>query len=393
MSDPSFLSSWLVSVPDKVRFPVLSKDLNVDVVVVGGGVVGVFAAWLLVKRGVSVVLLEKNHVASGDTAFTTAFVTRVPDTSSVDLVKRYGGLFVKQVYAAALEAQGVLRSVVEFEKISCDWRDCVSYYGSYVAGDRDLFSEWRVIQGADMLASFVEGVSPFAQAVKCEREARFDVRKFLFGLLSRPAGKRIKVFEETDVVDIVVGKDVVVKTEKNTITAKKVIIASGMPHSSFPELSEFVKPKVSFVLAAKFKKEVPFADELFWDCDEPYQYYRRLDKTTAILGGVDQEIGAEGSNQNPHEFLAKWLRDKFKQDFVVTNNWTGSLFETVDGLPYIAPHPKYGKKVLVATGFGGNGMVFGVLAGCLLADLAQGKKNKYAKLFDFSRTGVDKKLK
>ncbi|MBI4426376.1 MAG: Rieske 2Fe-2S domain-containing protein [Candidatus Kerfeldbacteria bacterium] len=64
------------------------------------------------------------------------------------------------------------------------------------------------------------------------------------------------------------------------------------------------------------------------------------------------------------------------------------MFETADGLPYIAEHPRYPQKLYVATGFNGNGMVMRALAGMILADLATGRVIVHAKLFDFSRTSA-----
>src|SRR5205807_1564719 len=83
---PSFLSPWLETVPDRPRFDPLEGWITADVAVIGGGIVGLMTAWNLAAKGRSVVLLEKNHVATGDTGLTTAFLTRVPDTGALDLM-------------------------------------------------------------------------------------------------------------------------------------------------------------------------------------------------------------------------------------------------------------------------------------------------------------------
>ena len=57
----------------------LNRDINVDVLVIGGGLCGVLNAYYLVKSGFNVVLVEKNRLGSGVTKNTTAFVSAQQD--------------------------------------------------------------------------------------------------------------------------------------------------------------------------------------------------------------------------------------------------------------------------------------------------------------------------
>ncbi len=56
-------SYWTDSVSLK-EFSKLEKDLNTDVVVVGGGITGLSTAYYLTKNGFNVCVLEKNRIAS-----------------------------------------------------------------------------------------------------------------------------------------------------------------------------------------------------------------------------------------------------------------------------------------------------------------------------------------
>src|ERR1041385_8513160 len=60
-------------------FAALDRDMEVDVVVVGGGLTGITAAYLLRKEGVRVALIERDKLCSGDTGRTTAHLTYVTD--------------------------------------------------------------------------------------------------------------------------------------------------------------------------------------------------------------------------------------------------------------------------------------------------------------------------
>lgn len=393
---------WFDAVPDERRYPALVGSVRADFVVVGAGIVGVMTAWRLVVAGHRVVLLEKNHVGTGDTGFTTAFLTRVPDTSAASLAKRYGKDFVRSVFTATTAAQEYARELIAREKIDCDFQDCTSFNCAYRPNDETLAAEWEVVKDADPQAQFlVDPASagelagaPIAEALVFKKEARYHVRKFLFGLLARPAAKRITVFEESEVTDFSVGWfGVTVKTARGTLKAKKVIFTTGLPIAAMGELRPVVEPRITFALAAAFEKSAPISDNLFWDTDSPYQYYRLFDHGTAsvVLGGEDRGASekADPTTPKPHEKLTKFLEKRCSGAYTVTNQWSGSLFETEDGLPYIDQHPHYGGKVVVATGFGGNGMVMGGMLGSWIAsDIALGLANAHAPLFSFQRTGV-----
>jgi glycine/D-amino acid oxidase-like deaminating enzyme len=81
-------SIWFEAAPDRRRHPILETSVEADVVVIGGGIAGAMAAWRASRAGATVVLLEQNRLATGDTGYTTAILTRVPDTHSADLKKK-----------------------------------------------------------------------------------------------------------------------------------------------------------------------------------------------------------------------------------------------------------------------------------------------------------------
>lgn len=390
------ISPWLDSVSDEKRYESLTGWVTADVAVIGAGIVGLMTAWNLAAKGRSVVLLEKNHVATGDTGLTTAFLTRVPDTAAADLFKNHGADWLTRLFAATADAQQWFKSLVRAESIDCDLVDCVSYNCTYDGSDRGLDAEWAALRQANAGAALVSGtdaaragVASIDSAIRFDNEGRFHVRKLAFGLLGRPtATRRIQVFEETEVTGLELGESVVLRTSRGNVLCRAVVCTTGLPIASLSELRGLVTPLLTFAIAARYRDTPPMSDNLFWDTGEPYQYFRRLDDRTVILGGCDRLASATPPAESPHATLAAFLHERLDGAFDVTHEWSGTLFDTADGLPYIAEHPHHRGRVFVATGFGGNGMVMGTMAGRLLADLVTRTPNAATSLFDFSRTGV-----
>src|SRR5437868_4247678 len=103
------------------KFQALKHGLEVDVAVVGGGITGVTAAFLLQQAGASVALLERERFASVDTGHTTAHLTYVTDTRLAELVKYFGRDHARAVWDAGAAALGCIHELVEKHAIACEF--------------------------------------------------------------------------------------------------------------------------------------------------------------------------------------------------------------------------------------------------------------------------------
>ena len=61
------------------RFSRLERDLRVDVAIIGGGITGMTAAYLLKRAGKTVAVIDRDRLGGVDTGHTTAHVTCVTD--------------------------------------------------------------------------------------------------------------------------------------------------------------------------------------------------------------------------------------------------------------------------------------------------------------------------
>ena len=106
------------------QFPTLNHDLEVDVVIVGAGLTGITAAYLLREEGVRVALIERSRVAAADTGRTTAHLTYVTDYRFHELVKRFGNDGAKAFWEAGAAAIDQIAATVQKLGVDCEFRWC-----------------------------------------------------------------------------------------------------------------------------------------------------------------------------------------------------------------------------------------------------------------------------
>jgi Rieske Fe-S protein len=126
--------------------------------------------------------------------------------------------------------------------------------------------------------------------------------------------------------------------------------------------------------------------EMLWrDTSDPYLYLR-VDRGDAhdrlILGGEDHKTAQKTDTAACFQRLERILRAMVPDSPIVERRWSGQVIESVDGLPYIG---EVGGGQFVATGFAGNGMTYGTLAGMMARDAATGAKNPWRELFAVER--------
>src|SRR5699024_10227756 len=117
---PQFPSSYWRESVESTRFPALNQSVKADVGIVGAGITGITAAYLLMKQNLNVVLIDAGYILNGTTAHTTAKVTAQHGFIYDEFIRNFGEEKASLYYQAQTDGLDLVTEIIKREKISCD---------------------------------------------------------------------------------------------------------------------------------------------------------------------------------------------------------------------------------------------------------------------------------
>ena len=379
------------------RFPRLDSDLQTDVVVVGAGITGLTAAYLLARAGRSVLVLERGRCAAGDTGHTSAHLTMVTDTRLPDLVKQLGRPHAQAVWDAGLAGIAQMEEIVRRHGIDCDF-GWVEGYLHLPADETKAKAAEKLKEEAELAAelgfdaTFLSEVPLVGMpGIRFDGQARVHPRRYLAGLAKALVAAGGAIREHSEATEFS-SSPLSLTANGHRVTFDDIVIAThnplvGLGGTAGAALFQTkLSLYTSYVVAGRAPKgAVP--DSLWWDTADPYRYLRIEPQPThdlVILGGEDHKTGQVSDTGSRYARLEKALA-ALAPGIEMAHRWSGQVIETPDGLPYIGPTAE---RQYAATGYAGNGLTFGTLAGMMAADTLQGGGNPWTGLFDPARKAI-----
>ncbi len=355
----------------------LSGECKTDVLIIGGGITGILCAYMLKKRNIDYMLIERERICGGVTGHTTAKITAQHALIYGKLVSEFGVGRAQQYYRANTEA--LARICALCKNIDCDFETQNSYVYSLTDKtkiERELLALQRIGANAQYARSLPLPFS-VAGAVKFEHQAQFNPIKFIAAI-----AKELNIYEQTPARSFD-GRSII--TDSGKITAKKIIVATHFPfinkHGSY-----FLKmyQHRSYVLALE---NVPKFSGMYVDQSKTGLSFRWVDDLL-LLGGGSHRTGKDGGSYNELEAFYKKHYPNARERM----RWATQDCMTLDSVPYIGRYSKLTPNLYVATGFNKWGMTSSMAAATLLCDLVCGKQNEYQQLFSPSRSMLNPQL-
>ena len=168
------------------RFETLAGDREVDVAVIGGGIVGTIAARLLKDRGLTVAILEAGRIGHGVTGRSTAKVT-AQHALFLQRIEKDHGEAAARTYAEANRAGvALVAELVGRQGLACDWEPADSVvYAATEDGARSLEREHAAAARAGLPMELTADAGlPFTvtAALRLAGQFQFHPADFVAGL-------------------------------------------------------------------------------------------------------------------------------------------------------------------------------------------------------------------
>jgi glycine/D-amino acid oxidase-like deaminating enzyme/nitrite reductase/ring-hydroxylating ferredoxin subunit len=396
MKDDSQASNsiWMATVNPASR-QALSENLRTDVCIVGCGIAGLTTAYLLAREGRDVVVLDDGAIGGGMTGRTTAHLTNAYDDRFFEMEKLHGEDGARLVAESHTAAIDKVEELVVLESIDCGFERVDGYLFGPPDDDVEMLErELAATHRAGLVdVERVERVPlefDTGPALRFPDQAQFHPLQYLSGLASGLERNGGQIFERTHASKIEGGDEAKVETSSgHTVSCDVVVVATNSPVNDLVAIHTKQAPYVTYVIGVKVPKGSVMR-ALYWDMLDPYHYIRIHSDDNAssdilIVGGEDHKTGQANNGDERYANLERWTRERFQETGEVEFRWSGQVMEPVDGLAFIGHNPLDADNVYIATGDSGQGMTHGTIAGMLLTDLIQGRKNSWQDLYSPSR--------
>ncbi len=363
---------------------------EIDVAVVGGGLLGCWTAYWLAKRGVDVTLIERDVISWGATGRNGGFLTGGAAMGYGAAIDAFGRDAARAVWTLAAEGRDLAEQVIADEDIDCDFRapgilslsltedGLESMRRSLDLMREDGFAgELLDRQGVQALIGTPLGPEVAGGALAPDGGLLHSGR-YLAAIAAAAQHHGARLCRAAVTALLPHGDGVMLSTSAGIIRAHRVIVAiNAWSDDLVPGLAGLVVPVRGQILAYKPTTQV-FPTGIGTDVTPTGEYWQQTPDGSIVIGGCRAEapngdVGVRDMVPTPD--VTRTIEAVIPRLFPeldglrVARCWAGLMAFTSDYLPVADAAPDL-PGVWVTGGFCGHGMPFGPRVGQLLTEAA-----------------------
>ena len=354
----------------------LKEDRTCEVCIIGGGLTGIYTAYLLAKSGHDVILLEaREEMGTGITAHSTGKLT-----------VQHGTKYAKLSTSTAQGYYNANRLAIERalqDMPTSLFRNVISYvYATTEKGKTLLQQEYNAYQKIGIPSHATnETELPFdiTLAIGIDDQTQIDPVDVVthFAKLADQAGAKLY----TDTRATTVQENFLLLENGVRVSFKKLIVCTHYPVTSIQRLYS-----AKFAIRRSYLTATPTSELLngqYISADGPsrtMRTYLKDGKPYFIYGGGDHAAGTVTNTDDYYELLFNELQSKFELP-APPYLWSAQDVQTPDDVPYVGPLVKTNNTIYIATGYDKWGLSNSLVAGELLSSYVNGTSHEAKNIY------------
>lgn len=279
--------SFPISEASPVRFAA-ALPARADVVVIGGGVIGVMTAWHLAERGLSVVLCEKGRIAGEQSSRNWGWVRQQGrDPGELPIMVESLSIW-KRLAAEMGDALGFRQAgVLYLAKTDAE----IAGFEAWIEHARAHKVDTRLLTAAESMAMLKGAAAPWTGGLFTASDARAEPWLAVPALAAAAESKGVLIREACAVrgLDLAAGKVAGVETEVGRVACDHVVVAAGAWSRLFLESHGVRIPQLSVLASVAATEPMP---EIFPGnaADDDFAFRRRADGGYTIAPGARHDF-------------------------------------------------------------------------------------------------------
>ena len=355
-------SPWVDTFPRSrvPSYPRQRGQLDVDVVIIGGGMTGCASAYAFASAGIKVALLEAEVIGRGSTGACTGWIGDDPGPNFVDVERAMGARAARRAWQAWRRAALDFSALVRRLDLKCHLQPRTAVTIDAAPEQTLRLKKEQAARraagfDAPLLSSRVVAaeVAIPAAAMRTRDGATLDPYRAVLGLAASARERGALLFERSPARRTTFSRrSAVVHTSDGTIRTARIIVATGVPTALFKSLQRHFWFKSSYSaltvpLPAKIRQQLGKRSTVVRDFNVPPHLVRWVDDDRVLVTGADREIVPERLREKTIVQRTGQLMYELSTMYPEISGippaygWDAPYAQTAEGLPYIGPHRNY----------------------------------------------------
>lgn len=355
-----------------LSFPSLEQDIDVDIVVIGGGFSGINTALELAEKGITnIAVLEGKYLGYGGTGRNGGQIMAGIGHDLNAIKKDVGEEGLKTIFTISDQGSKIIQERIKKYHIQADFCHGYGYLG-FNARQTETLKTWEkefkfldqeneiyLLTGSDVQK--VIGSTAYQSALVHMGAGHVHSLNLLLGEAKALTSLGAKIYEYSPALEVTYGSLIKVRTAKGTVTAKKMLWAcDGFLNKMEPQLDKKTINTYAFQLMTE-----PLSDTLierispirgaYSDIRPIIDYYRVTKENRLLFGSATRYV--EHMPLDLKQYNRKLMLQIFPylKDVKIDLAWGGPMACSANLFPQIGNLPHHA-NVYYVQGYSGFGV-------------------------------------